>query len=270
MSNRPLLIGASPRILHRVPAELGFHDKSLQYMEQSVAHWVMSLGASCVMLPTVERGGMVRRSEIQVNDLVQLIDGLVLQGGSDVEPQWYGQQPEHLVGDTDPVRDRFELDLIHAFIKAGKPVLGICRGMQLINVALGGTLYQDLVALGVTSYSHVDTGRYDRHHHPLVIEPDSVMAGWYGGATQGVINSIHHQGVARLGEGLRVVARAPDGVVEAIWREGPGFVFGAQWHPEFHDGSDASLMDPDPIMRAFLDAARQRRDGSGVPAAVAL
>ena len=270
MSNRPLLIGASPRILHRVPAELGFHDKSLQYMEQSVAHWVMSLGASCVMLPTVERGGMVRRSEIQVNDLVQLIDGLVLQGGSDVEPQWYGQQPEHLVGDTDPVRDRFELDPIHAFIKAGKPVLGICRGMQLINVALGGTLYQDLVALGVTSYSHVDTGRYDRHHHPLVIEPDSVMAGWYGGATQGVINSIHHQGVARLGEGLRVVARAPDGVVEAIWREGPGFVFGAQWHPEFHDGSDASLMDPDPIMRAFLDAARQRRDGSGVPAAVAL
>lgn len=260
MSARPLLIGTSPRILHKVPAELGFHDKTLQFLEQSVAHWVMSHGASCVMLPTIEHGGLVRRAEIHVHDLVQLLDGLVLQGGSDVAPALYGQQPEHLVGDTDPVRDRFELDLIHAFIAAGKPVLGICRGMQLINVALGGSLYQDLVALGVTSYSHVDTARYDRHHHPLLIEAGSVMSGWYDGATQGVVNSIHHQGVARLGEGVSAVAWAPDGVVEAIWRDGPGFVFGAQWHPEFHDGRDPVLLDSDPMMRAFLDAARQQRD----------
>ena len=260
MAFRPLLIGISPRILRQVPAELGFRGKTLQYLEQSVAHWIMSLGATCVMLPTVERGGDIRRADIHTRDFAALLDALILQGGADLDPRLYGQEPEHVVGSTDPVRDRFEFDLINAFIAAGKPVFGICRGMQLINVALGGTLYQDLVAQGVTRFSHVDAAAYDHHVHPLSIVPGSLLSQWYGGINEAQVNSIHHQGVARLGEGLQVMARAQDDVVEAIWRGGEGFVLGVQWHPEFQDGTDPRLLQADPLMRAFLDAARQRRD----------
>ena len=138
MSNRPLLIGASPRILHEVPAELGFHDKSLQYMEQSVAHWVMSLGASCVMLPTVERGGAVRRAEVRIDDLVELIDGLVLQGGSDAEPQWYGQQPS--IWSVTPIRCAIASSWIDPCLHQGRQAgAGHLSRHALINVALGGT-----------------------------------------------------------------------------------------------------------------------------------
>ncbi|MCX7564201.1 gamma-glutamyl-gamma-aminobutyrate hydrolase family protein [Xanthomonadaceae bacterium XH05] len=267
MPTRPLLIGISPRILRQVPAELGFRGKALQYLEQSVAHWVMSLGATCVMVPTVERDGEIRRAEIHTHDFAAMLDGLVLQGGADLDPGLYGEPHRHIVGATDPVRDRFELDLIRAFISAGKPVFGICRGMQLINVAFGGTLHQDLLAQGATRFPHVDLPVYDEHHHPVSIREGSVLSRWYGGATEGVVNSIHHQGIARPGDGLQVVATAPDGVVEAIWRDAPGFVLGVQWHPEFQDGRDSRLLPADPMMRAFLDAARLRRTRCCIAAA---
>jgi len=138
-------------------------------------------------------------------------------------------------------------------------VLGICRGMQLINVAFGGSLHQDLIKDGVTGFSHSDTDRYDNHHHDVTLVEGGALSRWHGGATRGRVNSIHHQAVARVAEGFVPVAHAPDGVVEAIWREVPGFVLGVQWHPEFHDGSDPTLLDADPLMRAFLDAARARR-----------
>lgn len=258
MSNRPLLIGISPRILRQVPPELGFRGKTLQYLEQSVAHWVMSLGATCVMLPTVERDGDIRRAEIHTHDFATILDGLVLQGGADLDPGLYGEPHRHIVGATDMIRDQFELDLIRAFVEAGKPVFGICRGMQLINIAFGGTLHQDLIAQGATAYSHVDLPAYDQHHHRLTMTSGSVLSQWYGGATHGTVNSIHHQGVACLGDGLQALAHAPDGVIEALWRDAPGFVLGVQWHPEFQDGRDATLLPADPLMRAFLDAARER------------
>ncbi len=262
MNQRPLLIGVSPRILRQTPPELGAHGKTLQYLGQSVAHWIMALGAACVMLPTVERQGAIRRAEIHTRDFAGMLDGLVLQGGADIDPGLYDEPHRHIVGAVDCVRDRFELDLIHAFVAQDKPVLGICRGMQLINVAFGGSLHQDLIADGVTTHPHADLPRYDDHHHALELSPGGVLSRWHGGATCGQVTSIHHQGVARLAEGFVPVARAPDGVIEAIWRQAPGFVLGVQWHPEFHDGRDPSLLDADPMMRAFLDAARARR-GAG-------
>lgn len=262
MTTRPLLIGVSPRILRQTPPELGAHGKTLQYLGQSVAHWIMALGAACVMLPTVEREGAIRRAEIHTRDFAAMLDGLVLQGGSDIDPALYGESRRHIVGAVDCVRDRFELDLIHAFVMQEKPVLGICRGMQLINVAFGGTLHQDLIADGVTQVPHADLPRYDDYHHDLLLSDGGVLSRWHGGATRGVVNSIHHQGVARLADGFVPVAHAPDGVPEAIWRDAPGFVLGVQWHPEFHDGSDPTLLDADPMMRAFLDAARARREAA--------
>lgn len=253
------MIAVSPRIQKRVPAEMGLHDKSMQYLEQSMASWVQSQGALCMMLPAPESGGGVRMATVSADDYAEALDGLLLQGGKDLDPALYGQTPEHIIGEPDPVRDRFELDLVQAFHARRKPVFGICRGMQLINVALGGSLYQDLAVQGASAYSHVESSRYDQHHHALCLQQGEVLADWYG-TTEGRVNSIHHQGVATLGRGLKVVARASDGVIEAIWGLGEGFLLGVQWHPEFQDGRDPALLPGDPLMRAFLDAAQQRRD----------
>jgi gamma-glutamyl-gamma-aminobutyrate hydrolase PuuD len=254
-----LLIGVSPRILRQVPPELGFGGKTLQYLEQSVGHWVMSLGALVAMVPTVERDSLIRRADIEIPDFVAALDGLILQGGADIDPRAYGEEPTHTVGVPDGVRDRFELELLRGFAAAGKPVLGICRGMQLINVAYGGTLYQDLRADGATQALHVRREIYDEHVHGLRIAPGSALARCYGDRASARVNSIHHQGVNALGRGLVAEAWSEDGVVEAIRRDDAGFVLGVQWHPEFHDQRFPALLPADPLMQAFLDAARARR-----------
>jgi len=257
-TTRKLVIGLSPRLLREVPSELGFRGKTLQYLEQSMAHWVMSLGALVVMVPTVERESLIRRAHIDIADYVSALDGLILQGGADIDPRSYGETASNTVGPIDVVRDRFELDLLRAFVAAGKPVFGVCRGMQLINVACGGNLHQDLCIDGATSNSHAHSDAYDRHVHPLAIVPGSWFSRRYDGAVTGLVNSIHHQGVERLGSGLSVEAQADDGVIEAIRGTGEGFLLGVQWHPEFHDGSDPRLLPADPLMQAFLDAAAER------------
>lgn len=257
---RKLLIGVSPRILRQVPAELGFRGKTLQYLEQSVAHWVMSLGAMVVMVPTVERDSLIRPSHIDIPDFVDSLDGLILQGGADMDPRTYGEEPTHTVGAVDALRDRFELSLVRGFAEAGKPVFGICRGMQLINVAFGGTLYQDLRADGATKEHHVIREAYDEHVHGLRLDPQAWFATLHPGLEVARINSIHHQGVKVLGRGLVAEAWSDDGIIEVIRHTGESFVVGVQWHPEFHDGRNPELLAADPLMRAFLDAAQARRD----------
>ncbi len=255
---RKLFIGLSPRILRRPPAELGFAGKTLQYLEQSVAHWVMSLGHLVVMVPTVEREGLLRRSQISTADYALALDGLILQGGADIDPAAYGEPLQHAVGPLDAVRDSFELELIHAFIAQRKPVFGICRGMQLINVALGGTLHQDLQKNGITSAFHATTA-YDAHVHNLTFALDSWIAEIYGGAA-GAVTSIHHQGVNKIGRDLVAEAFSEDGVIEAVRGTADSFVLGVQWHPEFHDGRIPDLLPADPLLQAFLDAAAARRN----------
>jgi len=250
-----LLIGLSPRILRQVPAELGFKGKTLQYFEQSIAHWIMSLGAMIVMIPTVERQSLIRRTDIAVADYAERLDGLVLQGGADIDPGIYGEERAPETGVTDPVRDRFELDLLHAFSTAGKPVLGICRGMQLINVAYGGTLHQDLNAGGAATFAHQSLDLYDEHRHALRLDHDSWLGRLYAGTQQLSVNSIHHQGVKRLGQGLTVDAWSDDGVVECIRDPARPFMVGVQWHPEFHDIRFPELLPSQPLLEAFLAAA---------------
>jgi putative glutamine amidotransferase len=258
---RALLIGLSPRLMRNLPAPYGLQGKTLQYLEQSVAHWVLSAGAIAVMVPTVDRHGEVDEADMAIDDYVLALDGLILQGGADIDPIAYGEPPHALLQATDPVRDRFELALLRDFVAAGKPVLGICRGMQLINVAFGGSLHQDLVATGTTAAAHV-SGRYDEHSHALSLAPGGWLAGLYPGPGPHEVNSIHHQGVHRLGEGLSVDAWSEDGVPECIRATGSGFVVGVQWHPEFHDARFPHLMSGTPLLAAFLDAARRRQDAS--------
>ena len=126
-SNRPLKIGLSPRFLHKVPPQLGFRGKTLQYLEQSIAHWLMTANALVFMIPSIEGGGLLRRSSIRIADYVAELDALVLQGGADVSPLTYGEQPLRPEWNGDRIRDMYEIDLLQEFVSAGKPVLGICR-----------------------------------------------------------------------------------------------------------------------------------------------
>lgn len=261
-----LLIGISPRILRDPPGRLGFAGKTLQYLEQSVAHWVMSLGHLVVMVPTVERKSIIRRSQIDVADYASSLDGLILQGGADIHPSVYGEEPMPVLGPVDAVRDTFELELLRAFVAAGKPVFGICRGLQLINVAFGGTLFQDLRALGATEQSHLSE-TYDRHVHKLDFAPNSWLGALYRDIGPLRVNSIHHQGIKDLGDNLSVEAYSDDGVIEAVRGTGESFILGVQWHPEFHNeevdaGGEVSLLPPDPMMEAFFKAAAVRRRAS--------
>lgn len=257
---RKVIIGLSPRILRKVPRELGFRDKTLQYLEQSMAHCVMRLGAVAVMIPTVEHSSDISRWEVSTEDYVSVLDGLILQGGADIDPVVYGEEATDVVGPIDAVRDQFELELLQAFAAADKPVLGVCRGMQLINVAYGGTLYQDLEAAGVSVSTHRIPDLYDEHTH----EVDFVAGGWlqsiYAGTTRARVTSIHHQGIRRLGDGLVVDATSTDGVIECVRHREQSFMLGVQWHPEFHDSRFPTLLPTEPMMKAFLDAAAKRRN----------
>ena len=253
----PLRIGLSARILHDSPAEMGFRGKTLQYLERSIAHWIMARGALAFMVPTLDKDGPITRAGISVSDYARELDGLVLQGGADVSPESYGEAPLRPEWAGDRVRDLYEIDLLWEFVIQGKPVLGVCRGEQLINVAFGGSLVQDIATQLPGAGAHVDLAAYDAHRHEVVFEPGSSLARMYASRGGGVV-SIHHQCVGRLGNGLAVEARAAgDGVIEALRGTGVNYVMGVQWHPEFHQGT--GLLDPAPLLDGFLAAARAAR-----------
>lgn len=256
LSPDALRIGVSARLFHPQPDAKGIQSKTLQYLEQSVAHWVMSRDVLVFMVPTVDKDGLLHRSNVRLADYARALDGLVLQGGADVSPSTYGEAPLAPEWAGDRLRDVYEIELVHEFVEAGKPVLGICRGAQLINVAFGGTLYQDIRTELAESGVHV-TDSYEKHRHELRFEPGSRLARLYRGIERPAVTSIHHQSVKNLGRGLRVEAWSePDGIVEAIRGEGKSYIFGVQWHPEFHLPGDRSTLDSAPILEDFLEAAR--------------
>jgi putative glutamine amidotransferase len=230
-------IGISPRLLHPQPGARGVFTKILHYVEDGIAQWLQSRDALLFVLPLSVRAG----------DYAGALDGLVLQGGADISPLAYGEEPLKPEWAGDPMRDRYEIDLVRAFTAAGKPVLGICRGAQLINVALGGSLHQD-----VPAHRSDD---YDQHAHDVRLEPGSGLARLYGETGPRRVVSIHHQAIKRLGRGLRVEAHSePDGLVEAVRGIGPGYICAVQWHPEFHGGRHGFL-DGGPLLDEFLAAA---------------
>jgi putative glutamine amidotransferase len=264
--NKPLLIGLSARIYTPGSAGVelpGVWTKTLHYLEQSVAHWVLSGGAVAVMVPAVSSGSLVLESDIDLGHYAQALDGLVLQGGNDVAPGHYGEDPLHPDWAGDPLRDHYEIELVRAFVAASKPVFGICRGLQLLNVAFGGSLWQDIATQQPEALEHRIAGRYERHFHEVEFVPGTRLAQLYPGLPRATTNSIHHQGIKQLAPGFVVEARCPDdGMVEAIRREGgEGFVAGVQWHPEFHGPEHPDTLDDGPILRDFLAACARARAG---------
>jgi len=251
-----LKIGISARLFHPQPDAKGIQSRTLQYLEQSAAHWVMSRNVLVFMVPTVDMDSLLHRSDIRLADYARYLDGLVFQGGADVAPMTYNEQPLDSRWAGDRLRDVYEIELLHEFVEAGKPVLGICRGAQLINVAFGGTLYQDIGMQLPDAGEHLDDQQFEKHSHEIEFEPGGTLAKLYPGAQRARVNSIHHQSIRTLGRNLRVEAwSTPDKVVEAIRGTGKGYVFATQWHPEFHHPADG-LLESAPILDEFLHAAR--------------
>lgn len=259
ITQRTLRIGVSARIFHPEPGARGLRGKTLQYLEESVANWVMSRDVMVFMIPTVGHQGMLHPSNIRLRDYAKHLDGLLLQGGADVSPQTYAVADGSPEWPGDRVRDMYELELLHEFIESGKPVLGICRGCQLINVAFGGTLYQDIATEVPTAEVHVSE-HYDQHRHAVRFPDGSTLASMFPGRREAIVNSIHHQAVKALGRDLSIEAvSSGDGIVEALrYRRAP-FVMGVQWHPEFHRAGGAELLDCTPLLDTFLRAARETR-----------
>ncbi|HYR34547.1 MAG TPA: type 1 glutamine amidotransferase [Burkholderiales bacterium] len=231
-------IGISPRLLHPQPGARGVFTKILHYVEDGIAQWLQSRDALLFILPLSRRAA----------DYARTLDGLVLQGGADISPLAYGEQPQKPEWAGDPLRDQYEISLVKAFTAAGKPVLGICRGAQLINVALGGSLHQDIPAHR--------SDDYDQHAHEVRLELGSGLARLYGETGPRRVVSIHHQAINRLAPGLKVEARADDGVIEAVRGTGASYICAVQWHPEFHGGR-AGFLDGGPLLDEFLEAARR-------------
>ena len=257
MSDR-LLIGISACFFHADPNRPIFTGKTLQYVEQSIAHWVMSTGALALMIPNP--AGDTQKGNVDLDDYAERLDALVLEGGSDVSPTSYGETPLEPKWSGDRIRDDYERALLAAFAERGKPVLGVCRGLQLMNVAFGGTLLQDIETQRPGALRHRDAAVYDRNVHAVEFEPGTRLARVFEGTRTATVNSVHHQGVKDLAPGFVVEARCPDdGMIEAIRRPEGSYMAAVQWHPEFHRRGEGTL-DDRPLLDEFLAAARAARN----------
>lgn len=261
-TRRPPVIGISACIFHADPERTTFNGRPLLYLEQSMSSWLMEARAIPLMVPAPPRR---RRVSTSLRDIVDALDGLVLQGGVDMSPASYGEEPLRPEWSGDAVRDAYEMELVRLCIERNIPVLGICRGHQVVNVTLGGTLYQDITEQVEGALVHRDAGMYELNFHDVLVEPGSYFQSIYGGELErATINSVHHQAVHELAPDLVVEGRcAADEIIEIIRLpcDGPDdpWVLGVQWHPEFQEPDrDTELLDRAPLLDAFLEACRRR------------
>lgn len=233
---------------------LMLNDPMLVPVERNLREPLADAGAVIIALPR-------DTPPEDIPDLIADLDGIVLSGGYDVDPVHYGEAPHPAVETAPESHDAFEIGLARTALEEGVPILGICRGSQVLAVADGGALVQDVPS----QHPEADTHMVDwvafaeagpgEHWHPIDVDPTSRLAGWVGDGPA-LINSFHHQAVARTGERLRPVARAADGVIEAT-ESAPGapFAVGLQWHNEFMWRRDERWRGP---FRDLVAAARER------------
>ncbi|PZA06257.1 MULTISPECIES: gamma-glutamyl-gamma-aminobutyrate hydrolase family protein [unclassified Meiothermus] len=197
-------------------------------------------GASVLVIPP--------QPEDRLATILDSLGGLLLPGGVDVDPAHFGEEPVPELGEVSPERDGLELYLARYAAHHGIPTLGICRGIQVMNVALGGSLYQDLPTQGFQAVQHYQKSEPGVVAHSLEQVGESPLSRLFEPRFR--VNSYHHQGLKELAPGLREVALAPDGLVEAVVLEGHPFFMGVQWHPEL-------LPQQWGIFRALIEAAQQ-------------
>jgi putative glutamine amidotransferase len=221
-----------------------------QGQNQTYVHALLRAGAVPLLIPTLTDPAVLRT-------LYRSLAGLLFTGGKDVHPARYGE-PLHKRCDPVPTeRDEMELTLVRWAVEAGKPLLAICRGIQVLNVALGGSLYQDLEVQVPEAEEHTWYPNYPRNRlsHAVAVTPETRLARILG-ATSLSVNSMHHQAIKDLAPGLAVVAQAPDGVIEGVEVQAHPFAVGVQWHPE-----DLAASDPQQqgIFDALVKATQEKR-----------
>lgn len=224
-------------------------DEGSLYLKDRYYRVIADLGAAPLILPIVAKPKLMEK-------MLDLVDGVMVSGGAfDIHPHYYGETPRPELGAVRENRTEFELELLRRAFRRDLPVLGICGGMQAINVACGGALFQDLAAQRPESLPHQQSLPRTQPSHSVTVIPGTLLAQVLGQKKRALelqVNSTHHQAVKRLGRGLVMNARAEDGVIEAVSGFRQSFVLGVQWHPE--------LLVPDfpaqvRIFRAFLAAA---------------
>lgn len=187
-------------------------------------------GAIPIILPLAADGA-------DIAQLADLCDGFLFTGGQDVAPQLYGEAMKPTCGELCPARDTLEQELLNRALEQDKPILGICRGLQILNVTLGGTLYQDLPTEHPSEIEHSMKPPYDQAAHTVRILPDTPLAALLQKQELGV-NSCHHQAIRSLAPSLVEMARSTDDLIEAMYLPGKTFVWGVQWHPELSFRTD--------------------------------
>jgi putative glutamine amidotransferase len=218
-------------------------------MNQRYYHAITSVGGVPWMVP------LLHDDPATLREIYERLDAVLLAGGVDMNPVTYGEEKTELCGSIDPARDAVELQLARWAIEDKKPLFGICRGLQVINVAQGGSLYQDVSAQYEPAIKHdyFPTAGYAREHlaHEVTLVEGSRLRHVFE-RDRILVNSMHHQGIRVLGEGLRVTATAPDGLVEAIESPNGHYLVAVQWHPEVFEATDPHVFN---LLRDFIKAA---------------
>ncbi len=224
-SLRPI-VGIAAQTQEAIPGRL----PSCWVMGQTYVRVLVSAGAVPWLIPPLPDD----ESTLQL--MYERLDAVFLTGGVDVDPAAYGEERHEMCDRSDPARDWTEVRLVRWALADGKPVLGVCRGIQLINVACGGSLYQHLPDQNPHAIKHdcfPTATQFTRDHlaHPIRVDPSSRL-GRLLGASEVQVNSMHHQGIKQLADGLRPCAHAPDGLIEGVEGTDGHYLIGVQWHPE--------------------------------------
>lgn len=218
------------------------------YVNQDYIDSVLQCGGVPVILPVAQDPEIVKQQ-------VEQVDGVILSGGYDIDPQLYAEDPIPKQGFNFRAVDDFYLTVIKESDRLCKPLLGICKGLQALNVAFGGTLYQDLVSQKEGALRHVQEAPRQNGTHKVRVEAGSFLASCL--PSELTVNSYHHQAVRNVAKGFRVTATAADGVVEAMEKETGSFMVGVQWHPEMMSAFGNSTMND--LFKKFLEKISDRR-----------
>lgn len=241
--NNPPLIGVVPLV---------DEGRDSYWMLPGYFEGILEAGGTPVMLPLTDDAKTL-------SEIVATCDGILVTGGQDVSPVLYGERSAEtaaLCGEFCAARDKMESVLIPLAVREDVPMLGICRGIQVINAVLGGTLWQDLPKQRPSEVEHHGLPPYEEPVHEVDVLSATPLAERIGAGPYAV-NSYHHQALKDLAPGLEAMALAPDGAIEAIWRPESRFLWGVQWHPEFSRGVDEKSRK---VFSAFVDAARKASD----------
>lgn len=246
-----LRIGISAGIEPPNPHRQAFTKKSICYVEQQFAQYFAQFGVLPILIPDLPLE--------HLTPFMQELDGLVLQGGTDISPQRYKEDDALWKGDT--TRDNYEWQVLELAMQLDLPILGVCRGFQLLNVYFGGSLYQDLPSQSTSSVIHRDRDLYDGLFHPITLVKEELLDQLNICKQSNLTNSIHHQGIKTLGKNLVPLAHAEDGLIEAFyWNQRPkGYVLGVQWHPDFFGAYQDKLLNNSPIIELYLEHSLKRK-----------